>query len=380
MKKIIPIIFVGLFVPLLALAQSDESSLTEDIIEAEVIEIIDQTEITREDGSVGTQQDIKLKGLGGDWKDKEFTFYGISEIDVISSNVYEEGDKVLVIHTKDIDDNDLFYVFDYIRRGQLYWLAIIFSLVIILIGKWKGFRSLISLLITFLIILKFIVPKILSGSSPVLIAVTGSFFILVLIVYITEGLSRKSHLAVASILISLLITGLLSVIFTSLARLTGMAQEEIMYLIGVGNQAINFRGLLLAGILIGTLGVLDDVVISQIEAVGQIKSANPNLSKKEVFNKAFKVGKSHMGSMVNTLFLAYAGASLPLLLLFSLKEPPFLNFSQVINNEIIATEVVRTLVGSIGLALAIPIATFLAAKYYTNKTHAQAEKMQKNKI
>ncbi len=377
MKKIIPVIIIGLLFPLLTLAQGGDASFTDDIIEAEVLEILEEKEVVRVDGSKSIQQNIKLKGLDGQWQDREFTFYGISDIDVISANVYEKGDKVMVNRTSDIDGNDVFYVFDYIRRGYLYFLAVIFAAVIILIGKWKGFRSLFSLVVTFLIILKFIVPRILSGTNPVLIAIIGSFFILILIVYITEGLNKKSHLAVASILISLLITGLLSVLFTSLARLTGMAQEEIMYLIGAGNQVINFKGLLLAGILIGTLGVLDDVVISQIEAVIQIKETDPKLTKKEIFSKAFKIGKAHMGSMVNTLFLAYAGASLPLLLLFSLKEPPFLNFSQVINNEIIATEVVRALVGSIGLALAIPIATFLAVNYYS-KTHAQTKRVQEN--
>lgn len=143
-----------------------------------------------------------------------------------------------------------------------------------------------------------------------------------------------------------------------------MAQEETIFLASFGQGVINFNGLLLAAILIGTLGVLDDVVISQIEAVAQIKEANPTLSPSKVFTHAFNIGKTHLGALTNTLFLAYAGAALPLLLLFGIKQPPFLSFSQVINNEIVATEIVRAFAGNIGLALSVPIATFLAAYYY----------------
>jgi len=146
-----------------------------------------------------------------------------------------------------------------------------------------------------------------------------------------------------------------------------MANEETMFLLGLGEETINFQGLLLAGIIIGTLGVLDDMVISQVAAVEQIKLANPELSKKEVFKKSYKIGVSHISSMTNTLFLAYAGAALPLLLLFSVKQEPFLTFNQVINNEMIATEIVRTLAGSIGLVLAVPVATVLAVHFLRAK-------------
>jgi len=142
-----------------------------------------------------------------------------------------------------------------------------------------------------------------------------------------------------------------------------MANEEVAYLISIGKGNINLNGLLLAGIIIGALGVLDDIVISQIALVKELKSSNPEISNKEAFSRAMKVGVSHLGSMVNTLFLAYAGASLPLLILFSMKQPPFETFGQVINNEIIATEIVRSLTGSVGIVLAVPIATFLAVRF-----------------
>lgn len=328
---------------------------------AEVLEILQEQEITRQDGSTSLQQNIKLKGLEGQWQDKEFEFIGIGELDVISSNVYKKGDKVIVLYSPDIEGNEIFYITDYVRAGKILWLFIIFAFFIVFIAHWKGLKSLISLFLTFVVILWLIVPQILAGKNPLLISIIGCFIILFLILYITEGFNSRSHISIISILISLIITGLLGMLFTSLARLTGTAQEEAMYLIGIGKSVINMRGLLLAGIIIGALGVLDDVVISQVAAVEEIKRANSNLPAFEIFKRAMKIGTSHIGSMTNTLFLAYAGASMPLLLIFSIKQEPFLTFSQVINNEMIATEIIRALVGSIGLALAVPIATAIAA-------------------
>ncbi len=360
-KKLLICLVLFIFSFNLAFAQEDFSD--EEIFEAKVIEILEEREIIKDNGSKYLQQNVKLKGLEKRWKDQEVVFYGIDEFEIIAKNEYKKGDKVLVAYSKDIEGNENYYIIDYIRRGSLYFLTALFCLVIIAIARWKGLRALIALVFSFLVIMKFIVPKILAGSSPLLISIIGSFFILIFIIYVTEGFKQRSHLAMVSILICLLITGILAIIFTYFSRLTGAAQEEAMFLVSLGNNVINFKGLLLAGIIIGTLGILDDVVISQVMATEQIKKANPDLSNKETFKKSFEIGKSHMSSMVNTLFLAYAGVSLPLLLLFNVDMPPFLSFSQVINNEIIATEIIRTLVGSIGLALAVPIATFISAYY-----------------
>ncbi|MFC1612330.1 YibE/F family protein [Patescibacteria group bacterium] len=341
---------------------TSNAQMTENVFEARVIEVIKEQEFENIDGIEVTQQNLRLKGLEDKWKDKEAVFYGISEFEVINSNIYKKGDRVLVNYAQDADGNDVFFVLDYVRRGNLFWLALIFALIIILIGRWKGLKALISLIASFLIIIKFIIPLILDGKNPLLIGIIGSFFILLFIIYLTEGFNKKSHLAVISISISLLITGGLAVLFTYLARLTGTAEEEIMYLMGVGRGFVDFRGLLLTGILIGTLGVLDDMVISQIEVVRQIKDASFKITKKELIKKSFEVGRSHLGAIINTLFLTYAAVSLPFLLLFSAKSTIALN--QVINNELIATEIIRTLVGSIGIALALPIATYIAAHHY----------------
>lgn len=361
-----------MFLPLLAVkAQDDMMPLAEEpaqpaqteVFKAKVIKILDEKQLTQEDGSVNIQQNLLVKGLQGEWKNKEIEIDGISDIQVISASSYNVGDKLWIQRTQDENGNDFFNIQDFDREGYLIWLAIIFCAVIFIIGRKKGFRALLSLVISFYIILKVVLEPILNGGNPLLWGLIGSFLILLVIIYLTEGWNKKSHIAIFSVFCSLLVTLLLSWLFTDLTRLHGLVNEEAMFLIGLTKTPIDFQGLLLASILIGAVGVLDDVIVGQIEAVIQIKEANPNLPNKQVYISAYKVGNTHLGAIVNTLFLTYAGASLPLLLLFAIHQEPFISMSQIFNNELIATEVVRTLVGSIGIALSMPIATFFAAYF-----------------
>jgi len=362
-------VIIFLLLPLAVFAQDNNEQTVEEgeNFEAKIVEVLDQKEITRENGSKAIQQNLKLKALTGRLKGKEVIFQGISDLEVISAGIYKKGDKVVVNHIKNADGLDEFYVMDYVRRGYLYLLAGIFGAVIVLIGRWKGIKALLGLIVSFFIIMKYIVPQILAGGNPLTVSLIGSFTILATLIYFTEGWGKKSHIAMVSIFFSLVLTLILSIIFTKVARLSGLAQEEALFLIGMSKVAIDFRGLLLAGILVGTLGVLDDGVVSQIEAVEQIKEANPKLSKSQIFKSAFVVGNTHLGAIVNTLFLTYAGASLPLLLLFTLNQSSSFGYDSILNNQAIATEIVRTLVGSIGVAMSLPIATFLASYYIGRK-------------
>lgn len=332
-----------------------------ETFKAKVSEILKTEEKTRENGSVFQQQDLKLIGLEGKWEGKEVIYKGISDIEVASINTYKVGDKVYVDYFVDDLGQDTFYISDFVRTGNIYLLALIFFIVVIVVGRSKGFKALISLFLSFIVIIEFILPQILAGHDPFLVSLIGGVLILAFIIYLTEGFNKKSNLAVLSVLISLSITLVLSIIFTELTKLSGMAQEESSFLIGAGTTEINFRGLLLAGFIIGAIGVLDDIIIGQIEAVAQIREANPALPAKKVFHLAYKVGNTHLGAITNTLFLTYAGASLPLLLLFIINRNSGLTFDRLINTEVVSTEIVRTLVGSIGVMLSMPIATFLAA-------------------
>lgn len=381
-KGILSVLFFIIFFPLAVKAQmvnasSDDFSInaapTEEIsdtntetggsetFKARVSEILKTEKKTRENGSIFEQQDLKLIGLEGEWKGKEVVYKGISNIEVASINTYKVGDKVYVDYFIDDSGQDTFYISDFVRTGNIYLLALIFFLVVIVVGRSKGFKALISLFLSFVVIMEFILPQILAGHDPFLVSLIGGVLILAFIIYLTEGFNKKSNLAVLSVLISLSITLVLSIIFTELTKLSGMAQEESSFLIGAGTTEINFRGLLLAGFIIGAIGVLDDIIIGQIEAVAQIREANPALPAKKVFHLAYKVGNTHLGAITNTLFLTYAGASLPLLLLFIINRNSGLTFDRLINTEVVSTEIVRTLVGSIGVMLSMPIATFLAA-------------------
>lgn len=368
-KLLFSLFIVFTMVPALACAQTDADSApaSERVFKAKVIKILDERVIEREDGSQALQQNLLLRGLDKEWTGKEMEHHGISDVDMASANTYRAGDKVMVSAVENISGGTDYYVTDFVRSGYLYWLAFVFSALIIIIGKKKGIKSLVSLVVSFFIIVKFIVPRIVAGASPLTVGVLGALIILAVIIYLTEGFNRKSHIAVLSVFCSLVITFVLSWFFTHLTRLTGMAQEDTVFLLGANGGALDFRGLLLTGILIGTVGVLDDVIVGQVEAVRQLWKANPALHAREVYRAAYEVGNTHLGAIVNTLFLTYAGASLPLLLLFHFNPIGDVSFSQVINNELIATEIVRTLVGSIGVALSMPISTFLAVVFFKRK-------------
>jgi len=362
MKRIILIVtlfFLFFFLPVTVFADDAKNNS----FRAEVLKVLEEKTINREDGSQAIQQNLLLLGLEGDYQGKKIISNGIGNFDLVSMGKYKVGDKVYVDYINDLEGKEFFIVTDYVRTRQLGLLFLIFLITTIVIGGFKGFRSLFSLIFSFGVIFLVIIPLILKGFDPVLVAAIGVFLILMTIIYITEGFNKKSHLAIVSIFLSLLTTLLLSWIFVLWSRLSGFASEEATLLIGTMAGSINFQGLLLAGILIGSLGVLDDIVVGQIEAVAQIKEANPHLTVSKTFFSAYKIGNTHLGAIVNTLFLAYAGVSLPLLVMFYLGLNQGLDFWKIINNDVIATEIVRTLVGVIGLITSMPLATYLASKF-----------------
>ncbi len=350
-----------LFLNTVLAAPNTEAGFKTESFKAKVIELIAEEEKEREAGGSYIQQDLKLEAIDGPRKGEEFIYLGISKIEVSDSNVHKVGDKVFVdVFTNELGEETV-YLTGQDRSLAMYILIALFALVFIVIGRSKGLKSLLSLVVSFIVILKFILPQILAGRDPFIISLIGGLLIMAAIIYFTEGWTKKSHLAILAVLASLSITLVLSIIFTNFARLSGMAQEETVFLIDLAGATINFKGLLLAGMLIGAIGVLDDIIIGQLETVERIKEANPVLSPKRVFSLSYKIGNTHLGTMVNTLFLTYAGAALPLLLIFTIGAQSGLDLSRNLNSELITTEVVRTLVGSIGVMLAMPISTFFGA-------------------
>jgi uncharacterized membrane protein len=246
---------------------------------------------------------------------------------------------------------------DFERRAPMLWLAIAFALLVVLFGRVRGALSLAGLLVSLAVVLVFIVPAILEGESPLAVALVGSFAIMLAAIPLAHGLGPKSLAAVLGTGGSLLLTAGLAVLFTDLTHLTGLSSEEAT-LLQINDANLSLEGLLLAGMVIGALGVLDDVTITQASTVLALRGADPSASFRALYSRAIAVGRDHVSATVNTLVLAYVGAALPVLLIFSSSE---LGFFDAVNVEQVAKEIVAMLVGSIGLIAAVPLTTALAA-------------------
>jgi uncharacterized membrane protein len=246
---------------------------------------------------------------------------------------------------------------DFERRQPMLILAGLFVFVVLAFARWRGALSLVGLAISLGIILVFVVPAILDGSSALLVAVVGSMAVALTTIPLAHGVRAKSLAALLGTAASLVLTALLAVLFTDLTHLTGFSSEEAIFL-QIGGSDVSLQGLLLAGMVIGALGVLDDVTISQASTVLALRRANPTLQFRKLFGLALEVGRDHVSATVNTLVLAYVGAALPILLIFSAAD---LGVADATNLEVVSKEIVATLVGSIGLICAVPMTTALAA-------------------
>lgn len=269
----------------------------------------------------------------------------------------EAGDVVVLGRTAEAPPGEEYYLADYERRFPLALLAAVFAAVVVALGRWRGVFALAGFGITLGVLVVFVLPAILAGGNPLAVAVVGSSAVMLVALYLAHGVNVRTTTAVLGTSASLILTGLLSLLFVGASKLTGFTSEEAIFVSATASQ-VNLRGLLLGGIIIGALGVLDDVTITQASAVWELHRANPAYSARELYRSALRIGRDHIASTVNTLLLAYAGASLPLLILFTLADT---RVGHVLNGEIVAEEVVRTLVGSIGLVAAVPITTGLAA-------------------
>ena len=267
------------------------------------------------------------------------------------------GSKVVLAVEAEADPEFRYRVLDMQRGRPLLLLGLLFVAAVVALGRWRGLASLAGLALSLLVLVKFVLPAVLTGANPLPIAVVGSAAIMFVAVFLAHGFGARSSVAVLGTLLSLLLTGLLAGAFVAAGEFTGLATEEATFIRAVYGQ-VDVHGLLLAGVIIGSLGVLDDVTVTQASAVWELRAADPGASQRSLFARGLRIGRDHIASTVNTLVLAYAGASLPLLLLFTVAGRPL---ADVLTSEVIAAEVVRTLVGSIGLVASVPITTALAA-------------------
>lgn len=270
----------------------------------------------------------------------------------------KKGDRFFLEITTRADDNTVHYfVADPDRLPLLGFFAVLFVLLVIFIGGKQGVRGLAALIGSFILILYVLIPGILHGYSPILVAIGVASLIIVVGSYVTHGFNRTTSCAVAGMIVTVIVTGIFAYIAVHMARFSGYGSEEAVYLNMNARGQIDMVGLLLGGIMIGLLGLLYDAAISQAITVEELHHIAPHVERKTIFKRSMRVGREHIGALVDTLAIAYVGASLPLLLLFS-QNPGHLMLT--LNQEIFSAEIIRILIGSIGLVLAVPITTALA--------------------
>ncbi|GAB3879495.1 hypothetical protein GCM10029964_031960 [Kibdelosporangium lantanae] len=275
-----------------------------------------------------------------------------------STTRYTVGDRiVLAFSGGNPADGNAYRISDYQRGLPLALLALLFALAVLVLGRYRGLAALVALGLSFVVLLMFVLPAILAGENPLLVAVAGAGLIMFIALYVTHGFSARTSTAVLGTMISLVVIGGLGALFTAVTRLTGL-DEDTAQLLGSLGHGLDTRGLLLAGLVIGALGVLDDVTVTQASAVWELRRANPSLTRGELYAAGLRIGRDHVGSAVNTLVMAYAGAALPVLLFSYLSGA---GLGTVLGSQSIAQEIVRTLVGSIGLVACVPVTTFVAA-------------------
>jgi len=279
-------------------------------------------------------------------------------IDVGSLPTISVGDGIVVPYLASADEAFQYSPqFERERAWPMLILATIFAGLVIIQGRLRGLSALAGLVASIGVIIVFVLPALVGGSPPVLVAVCAASLIAYLALYLAHGFSPLTTVALLGTLASLLLVTAISWTFTRLTMLSG-ASEETLYIRAFGGD-LDFTGLLLAGMILGALGALDDMTVTQSSAVAELHAANPELGPRELYRRAIRIGRDHVASTVNTLALAYAGASLPLLLLFLSSER---TVGRILTSEVVATEIVRTLVGSIGLVASVPLTTAHAAR------------------
>ncbi|MGD0876656.1 MAG: YibE/F family protein [Anaerolineales bacterium] len=339
-----------------------------ETVPAQIVQIIDQGTVNL-GGISQPYQDLSVRILSGQYKNMlEEVTYGKDQIQP-AGVLFRPGDQIMVEVSSGPNNNIVVDYTDAVRTRPILILLAIFVLALIIVARWKGVRSLLALAFSFVVVIAYIIPHIIHGEDPVRVSIIGSMIILVITLYLTYGWNIKTHAAVIGILVVLILTSVLAWAFVKIALLTGGGSEEALYLIQVPGITIDLRGLLLGGIILGALGVLDDLIITQASAVFELHGANAELGFRQLYQSAYRIGQDHVASTVNTLVMAYTGVALPLLLLFAVERG---NYADLISVASVAEEIVRTLVGSLGLVAAVPVSTLIATLFALYSEHLGA--------
>jgi len=317
------------------------------------------------EGQKHPYQKVQLQLLDGTDAGKTITFtYG----DTVTINPTQEvsvGQTVVLLKSQ-TPQQTLYQIVDNYRLTQLYPIAILFLIVVLLVSRLKGLGAIVGLGISLSVIIFFIVPQILAGQDPLLASIVGSLIIMVATMYLAHGFSQKTNIALISTSLALVLTGVLSYVAVHITNLNGMGSEDVASLQFGPTSNINFQGLLLGGIIIGSLGVLEDITTGLAASIQELSQANHKLKFKELIGSGLRIGSEHIAALVNTLVLAYAGVGLPIFL-FLVINPNHQPLWFTINSELIMEEIVRTLAGGIGLIMAVPLTAVFAAWAFQQK-------------
>lgn len=353
-RALLFVALLALFSPAISHAQAEVVVDTVTIQKARVLEVINQQNIILPGTDLPSQiQTLKVEVLEGANDGEIVTF----ENDFTQ---LQKGDLFYLRHiTNDVEGRDLYSVSDTYRLNILLWLTASFLVLLFIFGGIQGIRGLASLCGSFVLIFYLLLPGILNGYSPILVSIGVSSLIIILGSYITHGFNKTTSAAVLGMISTVIVTGLAAFYVVNVGQLSGYTNEEAVYLSFGTHGGVNLVGLLFGGIMIGLLGVLYDIAIGQAVAVEELFRAGTHLTRTEVYKRGIRIGKEHIGALVNTLAIAYVGMSLPLLLL--IQHSSTSSLIVLLNSELFATEIIRILIGSSGLILAVPITTAIAS-------------------
>ncbi len=323
----------------------------------------------RTDEILGANQqflNIKILLLSGPDKGSEMVIEDEDRFTDGDGQGPQVGDRVVIVKIELAPGDIRYQIDDHYRLPALGWMFALFLGLVIFFGRKRGAGAILGLTVSIVILFYYLLPRLLGGENPFFVTLIGAFIIALFSILLAHGFNQRTIIALGSTLITLVVSVLLADFFVRATKLLGMGSEEAFYLQVGGTMNFDLRGLLLGGIIIGMLGILDDVTTAQSATVEELKKANGNFSFRELYYRGLSVGKEHIASLVNTLVLAYVGASLPLFLLFKIRSESMPSWV-LFNSEFIAEEVVRALAGSMALVLAVPISTFLAARFFSRR-------------
>jgi uncharacterized membrane protein len=372
MNKFLKVLVAAILIAMFTLpnttgwAMAEEQSYEEipsEVVRGKILEILDvPIDVEKYDSMVTDVQTVVVEITQGNFKGEVLTLDHFLSGNPAYDFYLDKGDQVLLwIETVDGDLVSA-YVSEVVRDRYLSYLTIFFALVLVIVGGLQGAKTVVTLVITGFFILKVLLPAILAGYDPISITIIVASLIVTITLIIISGINRKTAAAILGTIGGVVVAGVIALVMSSMTKLTGLSNDEAQMLMYIPQQIeFNFRGLLFAGMIIGAMGAVLDVGMSVASAMDEVRRANSDLSTRRLIQSGLNVGKDIMGTMSNTLILAYTGASMPLLLVFMAYDTPL---ARIVNLDLIATEIVRALAGSIGLIFAIPITALAAGFLY----------------